>query len=40
MAKLYYESVKKGDRALNQVPTLWREQVKQMLIKDGWVFED
>lgn len=35
MAKIYYKQVKAGKRTLEEVPALWREQVKAMLEADG-----
>ena len=40
LAKLYYDFVKSGDRAINQVPTMYRQKVKEALEAEGWVFED
>lgn len=34
MAKVYYDLIKAGYRTLEQVPLLWREQVRQMLELD------
>jgi len=41
LAKLYYDSVKAGERGILQVPTMFRDKVKEALERvDGWVFED
>lgn len=34
MAKVYCDLIKANLRTLEQVPTLWREQVRQMLEAD------
>lgn len=34
MAKIYYRQVKAGKRAIDEVPELWRGQVKALLEAD------
>lgn len=34
MAKIYYRQVKAGRRTIDEVPELWREQVREMLEAD------
>lgn len=34
MAKIYYRQVKAGKRTVDEVPELWREQVREMLEAD------
>ena len=35
MAKIYVRRIKEGLMALEDVPMLWREKVKQMLEREG-----
>ena len=35
MAKIYVRRIKEGLMALEDVPAIWREKVKQLLEKEG-----
>ena len=35
MAKIYYRQVKAGKRTIDEVPELWREQVRKMIEEEG-----
>lgn len=35
MAKIYYRQVKAGKRTIDEVPALWRAQVRAMLETDN-----
>lgn len=40
MVKVYYALINAGLRTIDQVPTMWRVQVQQMLAKDQQVITD
>lgn len=35
MAKLYVEFIKKGDKTIDNVPSLWKAQVLSLLATEG-----
>lgn len=40
MAQLYYEAIKEGYRTFEQVPALWKEQVRALLDADpDWTWD-
>lgn len=35
MARIYYMQVKSGKRQLDEVPALWREEVRELIEAEG-----